>query len=225
MIPTLVSDERAHLQAWELLPWLVNGTVSECERSHVEAHLRDCKSCRDEFARQHAVHLQMNTDVPAGPPVERGIERLLQQLDGQTEPAPRAAANARWAPRAVGNSRWAIFTYGLAALVVLETTGLALLGAKSGGADSAAPVYHTLSTPERTGFATIRLVVDSTMQAGQLQSLLMPLHLQIVGGPSENGVYSLGPASTPGDVERQVSALRAARGVRFVEPVAGSDPR
>lgn len=215
MIPTSVSDERAHLQAWELLPWLVNGTVSECERSHVEAHLRDCKSCRDEFARQHAVHLQMNTDVSAGPPVERGIERLLQQLEGRAQPAPRAAANARWA----------MFTYGLAALVVLETTGLALLGAKSGGADSAAPVYRTLSTPERTGFATIRLVVDSTMQAGQLQSLLMPLHLQIVGGPSENGVYSLGPASTPGDVERQVSALRAARGVRFVEPVAGSDPR
>jgi len=67
-------------------------------------------------------------------------------------------------------------------------------------------------------------VVDAKMQVGQLQALLVPLHLQIVGGPSENGVYSLGPASAPGDVENQVGALRAAPDVRFVEPVArGSD--
>ncbi|HEV3423858.1 MAG TPA: zf-HC2 domain-containing protein [Paraburkholderia sp.] len=220
MSHTSVFDERAHLQAWELLPWLVNGTASECERGQVETHLRDCKPCREELARQHGIHGQMNADTPVGPPVEQGIARLLLQLDEQERQARPAArvANARWVPR----GRRAALTYGLAALVLLETTGLAVLGSQSGGANPSAPVYRTLSTPERSGgFATIRLVVDATMQAGQLQSLLVPLHLQIVGGPSENGVYSLGPASTPGDVERQVSALRAARGVRFVEPVAG----
>ena len=222
MIPTSVSKERAHLLAWELLPWLVNGTAVEYERSHLEAHLSDCKSCRDEFARQRSVHLQMNAGAPAAPPVEPGIARLLQQIGEQERPAPRAVANARWAPR----GRWAVLTYSLAALVVLETTGLAVLGTKSGNANSSAAEYRTLSTPEHSvGVATIRLVVDPAMQAGQLQSLLVPLHLQIVGGPGENGVYSLGPASTPGDIERQVSALRAARGVRFVEPVAGSDGR
>lgn len=222
MIPTSVSKERAHLLAWELLPWLVNGTAGECERSHVETHMSDCKPCRDEFARQRSVHLQMNVGAPAGPPVERGIARLFQQIDEQEQPAPRAVANARWAAR----GRWAMLTYSLAALVVLETTGLAVLGTQSGGANSSMAQYRTLSTPDRAaGLATIRLVVDPAMQAGQLQSLLVPLHLQIVGGPGENGVYSLGPASTPGDIERQVSALRAARGVRFVEPVAGQEGR
>jgi len=221
MIPTSVSDERAHLQAWELLPWLVNGAATESERGQVEAHLRDCESCREEFARQHRIHVQMNANAPAGPRVEQGIVRLLQQLDEQAQSRPRAAASARarWAPR----SRWAVVTYGLAALVLLETTGLAVLGAQSGSSSSSAPVYRTLSTPDRLGGpATIRLVVDATMPAGQLQSLLVPLHLQIVGGPGENGVYSLAPALVPGDIERQVNTLRAARGVRFVERVASS---
>lgn len=215
---TSVSDERAHLQAWELLPWLVNGTASDSQRDMVEAHLRDCRSCGEEFERQHAIHMQMNAEAPAKLRVEQGVARLLREIDEHARPV---AANARWAPR----GRQAVLTYGLAALVLLETTGLAVLGAQSGTANSVASGYRTLSTPDRTtGLATIRLVVDAKMQAGQLQALLVPLHLQIVGGPSENGVYSLGPASAPGDVGNQVSALRAASDVRFVEPVdRGSD--
>jgi anti-sigma factor RsiW len=200
-----VFDERAHLQVWELLPWLVNGTASESERGEVEAHLRDCKPCGEELARQRRAHAQMNAEVLAGPPVEQGIARLLQVIDEQAHPAPR--------------SRRAALTYGLVALVLLQTAGLAVLGTRLGDSPSA-PVYRTLSTPERSASqVTIRLVVDETMPAGRLQSLLVPLHLQVVGGPSDNGVYSLGPASAPGDVERQVNALRAAHGVRFVEPV------
>lgn len=221
MIPTPVSKERAHLLAWELLPWLVNGTAGEFDRSHAEQHLRDCESCRDELARQRGIHLQMNVDTSAEPPVERGVARLLQRIDQLEQPAAQVVADARRAPR----RRWAVVSYSLAALVVLEATGLAVLSSPLGGSPPAAE-YRTLSTPDSsTGFATIRLVLEPAMQVGQIQSLLVPLHLQIVAGPSENGVYSLGPASTPGDVERQVSALRAARGVRFVEPVAGHDAR
>ncbi|SDI39347.1 zf-HC2 domain-containing protein [Paraburkholderia phenazinium] len=216
MNTTSLFDERAHLQVWELLPWYVNGTASADERDTVETHLRDCTSCRGEYARQLDIHVQMNVEVPTGPPVEQGIAHLLHQIDEQARPLPRAAANARWTPH--GRRAWV--TYGLAALVLLETTGLVMFGAPSRGSSPAVSVYRTLSTPDRsTALATIRLVVDATMPAGQLQALLVPLHLQIVGGPGENGVYSLAPVATPGDVERQVSALRTAQGVRFVEPV------
>lgn len=69
------------------------------------------------------------------------------------------------------------------------------------------------------GRATIRLVVDPSMTVGRLQSLLVPLHLEIVGGASENGVYSLAPVSGGSDKATQVATLRATPGVRFVEPV------
>ncbi len=53
----------------------------------------------------------------------------------------------------------------------------------------------------------------------------MPLHLQIVAGPSESGVYSLGPTSAQpaGMVADQVDTLRTASGVRFAEPVDRGD--
>ncbi|TKC91499.1 hypothetical protein FAZ69_03310 [Trinickia terrae] len=213
-----VDVERTHLHAWEMLPWLVNGTLPEAERAQVEAHLAGCESCREELARQRGLFSQMNAKEIEGPSADQGVARLLLQIDERPRQAAPAASGAR-APR----NRWAAIAYGLAALLVLETGGVAVLSSQSDAGSHASAVYRTLSLPDSTASrATIRLVVDPAMTAGGLQALLVPLHLQIVAGPTENGVYSLGPAAKRGDVERQIGELRAASGVRFVEPVGAS---
>lgn len=213
-----IENERAHLHASELLPWLVNGTLSSAERVHVEAHLSGCQSCRDELARQRSLHAEMTAREVEGPLPEAGLARLLQRVDEAGRQTPRAAAAPRG--RETSRTHWAKIAYGLAAMLLLETGGLAVLSTQSEVGDHAA-AYRTLSTPDASmSRATIRLVVDASMPAGRLQSLLVPLHLQIVAGPTENGVYSIGPVSSRGDIDRQVDALRAASGVRFVEPVS-----
>jgi hypothetical protein len=108
-------------------------------------------------------------------------------------------------------------------IALLEAGRLAMLGIRHGDA-GAPPNYRTLSEPNAavTG-ATIPLVADAVMPVGQLQTLLAPLHLQIVGGPGENGVYSLAPTAGHLDVAAQLSALRAAPHVRFAEPVGDAD--
>lgn len=217
-------DERAHLHAWELLPWLVNGTASDTQRSQVDDHVEACARCREELARQRALHATMNATCAAGPPLERGLARLQRQIEAVEW---RSAAPPRPLLLDAARSRWAFVACGLAAMVLLEAGGLAVLGTQlSADGHRAAPLYRTLSSPETTASsATIRLVVDESMRVGTLQSVLVPLHLQIVGGPSEHGVYSIGPSGPSGpeggDVEQQLSALRATPGVRFAEPVGG----
>ncbi len=207
--------ERTHLQVWDALPWIVNGTASDAARRAVEAHLRECEHCREELARQRRVYAAMNAVTPAEPPLERGLDRLLQKVQAH-EQQPVRAAPARYG---AARSWWAMAACGLAAMVLLEAGGLVALGTQSGGSRLSA-AYRTLSSPEAAlPPASIRLVVDPSMTVGKLQALLVPLHLQIVSGPNEDGVYSLGSLERGRSVESDVTALRAASGVRFVEPV------
>ena len=219
-IPTAharAADDRDHLNAWEQLPWLVNGTASEAQRSALGAHIATCDQCREELDRQRSIHRAMNDAQRAGPPVERGLARLQRRIEASaSEGGLRSGRHA--APR----SRWAVIAYGLAAVVLLETGGLAMLSTQLGiGSKRAEPAYRTLSSPAPTGSrGTIRLVVDSRMTVGDLQALLVPLNLQIVAGPGEHGIYTIGPAGPGSDnPEQQIETLRAAHGVRFAEPI------
>ena len=204
-------NQRDHLRVWDLLPWIVNGTASESVRHDVDAHVSECRDCREELVRQRRVYAAMNADADAQAalPVERGLEKLLESVDAQErQVAPYARTDG------TGRNRWAWVACGLAAMVLLEAGGLVGLGTSHRGSS-----YHTLSVPDaQMPQSAIRLVVDSSMTAGDLQALLVPLHLQIVAGPNEDGVYSLGLLGRGHDIEKDTAALRAAPGVRFVEP-------
>lgn len=210
-------SELAHLQVWELLPWVVNGRISERERKLVDDHMRGCERCQAELAAQRKLCAAMSSREVADAGVERSLERLWQRFDKEAQPAViRTGTSSSAAP---WRGQMAAIACGLAAIVLLETGALATLGF-SRGADRAPASYRTLAQAEgEVARATIRLVADPAMPIGQLQGLLVPLHLQIVGGPSENGVYSLAPVVLPADVVKQLAALRAVPGIRFAEPV------
>lgn len=202
--------ERTHLRVWDSLPWVVNGTAADSVRREVDEHLRECVHCREELVRQRRVHAGMNAGNDVELPIERGLDRLMRKVDAREQPAvPHVAAGG------AARSRWAWVACGLAAMVLLEAGGFLALGVSHRGA-----AYRTLSSPD-AGLpqASIRLVVDASMTVGQLQALLVPRNLQIVGGPNEDGVYSVGALGRGHDIEKDVAALRAAPGVRFVEPV------
>ena len=207
--------QRTHLRVWDSLPWVVNGTASESVRSEVDAHLRECMHCREEFVSQQRMHGAMNSVEEVELPVERGLDRLLHELDAREQ----VGARVPWREGGV-SGRWAWVAYGLAAMVLVEAGGLVALGTST---DRGSPAYRTLSSRD-AGLpqASIRLVIDPSMTAGKLQALLVPLNLQIVGGPNEDGVYSLGAIGSGHDIVKDVAALRAAPGVRFVEPVGAA---
>jgi ADP-ribose pyrophosphatase YjhB (NUDIX family) len=88
-----------------------------------------------------------------------------------------------------------------------------------------ASVYRTLSAPELTvPAATIRVVFAPDVTMAQVQAMLAAARLQVRAGPSEIGVWTLGPT---GEANRTATdaalrELRARSEVRFAEALAGA---
>ena len=71
-----MSEPITHSRAFELLPWLVNGSLSAEERSLVEQHVSTCLSCHRELKEQQrlraavraqpAVHISPQTGEVSG---------------------------------------------------------------------------------------------------------------------------------------------------------------
>lgn len=216
------SDERFadHREAWELIPWVVNGTATDEERMLVHAHLAGCSDCAGEFRAQSelraSVQAAATTDVDAA----ASFLKLSARLDSATA---AAATHGR---------RFAAFTgrRALLAVIALETVSLIVLSTAPWmrGPTLGVTVYRTLGADAAIPrHATIRAVLDPALSLGDLQAMLAELRLQIVGGPSSAGVFSLAPeaGATSVTTAQTVSMLRSRAGVRFAEPTHGGTER
>jgi anti-sigma factor RsiW len=198
-------DARAlHRRAWEAIPWRVNGRIDEAERAVLEAHLRECRDCRDELALQERVRDELARQPEPAADADAGLARLWQRIDAQDAMRPAAGPARAW----VG---W------LAAAVIVEGVALAaLIGANVGG-DAAE--YRTFSTPPPAAGPAIRAVFAADLPLGELQALLERANLQIVAGPTDLGVYTLAPRPD-GHRDAALDLLRGDTRVRFAEPMA-----
>jgi len=171
-----------------------------------------------DLAWQRALRQAMAEPPPPLTDAEAGLKRLMRRID---------EAEAGAAPAATGRTRrgggplvpW------LAAAVVVEAIGLSVLGAGLLWRDASPAAYQTLSAPagEPAGVA-LRIVPAPTLRADELQALLRGLELQIVSGPNAAGAYGLALQARDAGAEQvaaKVAALRAAPGMRLVEPVGG----
>lgn len=223
-----------HRQAWDLIPWIVNGTADARDRAVVEAHLSQCEDCRKELQFQSTLRATMaaeSASVTASVvDVGNGWERLRARLDCDSLPTcdessvdaseqivgPRRFHPPTRSPR----SGWAV---GWVAAVALGALGMAIWS-KSRPPEPAAwlPAYRTLSDTQTVpATATIRIVLEPRTTLAQLQALLERSGLQIVAGPSAAGVWSLAPSSASGHsaAEAALRSLRADPAVHFAEPL------
>jgi hypothetical protein len=214
-----------HRQAWDLIPWLVNGSASEEQRRSVEQHLADCVDCREEHAFQLSLWQAMSQETPAEAQLlaradaTASLRRLWRRIDAEVDAAPVAHRRRR-------ASGWLL--RGLVAAVLVEGVAIAALGAAQWtGTPAAAGAYRVLSAPSHaTPRATIRAVLAPSLTLGELQGLLGRTQLQIVAGPSEAGVYSLAPLSAAAapNTLTALAELRSQPSVRFAEPLDAVQP-
>jgi hypothetical protein len=218
----------AHRQAWDLIPWIVNGSAPGSELLVVQAHLDSCADCRQELEFQRQLQAAMAVPSSIEIDVRDSWQRLRSRLDAAARPEVSARSGHRRAR--VSGKAWMPW---LVAAMVVQAIGLGALGAAwwsspttpgsiPGGAASA---YRTLSAPEASvQAATIRVVFAPDVTVTQVQAMLAAARLQVRAGPSEVGVWTLGPA---GDSSQAATAavlreLRAQSEVRFAEAVAGA---
>jgi len=219
-----------HRQAWDLIPWIVNGTASEAECQCVQEHVQSCADCREELEFQR--RLQRAVAREAGPEVEAhsAWTRMRERLDGDSGSLPTAAE--RFAPRRLRRVERTWLPWVMAAMLV-QGVGLGVLGTAlwphvpSAGANAVAPAdaYHTLSASlPAISPATVRVVLAPTMTLAELRGALASARLQVVSGPSDAYVWSLAPAGEPtrAATDAAVRALRATAGVRFAEPISAA---
>ena len=240
-----IHDTSRHRQTWDLIPWLVNDSLDAAQRADIEAHLRECASCREELAFQRHVHAGIQQDQPTADIAASGaLSRLFERIDAEdaTHPAGQgfdplehdfdlpvaACAHGERRPR---------LSQLLAAAVIVEALGLVGLGTLLAGQRDAAAPYATLSEDVQVATpASIRLVPSPTLSVGQLQSLLDDSGLQIVGSNAGGRILALGfVGSASGDgtrgsrqrVDDVLQGLRANRHVLLAEPILapGPDPR
>ncbi len=211
-----------HRPVWELIPWVLNGTASDSDRAHVEEHLQGCAGCREELEFQRRMQRSLAQEGPLQSNAHAAWSRLRERLD-----ASDASASSD-SPRRLRVIERSWMPWVMAAMLV-QGVGLGVLGTALWSRTPAAsppPSYRTLSASlPAAPQATVRVVFSPSMTVAELRGMLASAHLQVVSGPSDADVWSLGPAgeATNTATEEAVRTLRASASVRFAEPI-GSSP-
>lgn len=197
-----------HAEAWDQIPWLINGSLDEAASVRLQDHLQHCEACREEVRMQRAL-LQAMTDAPrveAMPPAS--LQKLWDRIDAGHPATARRAGPPEMRSAASRYRVAAVAVLGLlagaASMFMIQQFSGENHGAYRAVSDVAAPVQGDL-----------RVVFDGAMTLQQMQALVERTGMQVTAGPSASGVYTLA-----GDgAQRALEILRADPQVRFAEPV------
>lgn|SRR5579885_694968 len=220
-MPRTDDPQALHRQAWDLIPWVVNGSASPEECRLLEAHLTGCRDCREEYEFQRRLWFALSREREEGTPDPRqALERLWARID-------RMPQNVGAIPARGPRRSSAAYARGLLLAVIAETAVIAGLSVALWlrPAPPAPAAYRTLTqAPAPAKAAIVRAVFEPQLRLEALQGLLTRTGLEIVSGPSAAGVYALAPlpGAAPTDAEAAAARLRADPAVRFAEPIVAA---
>lgn len=206
------SPTEAHVEVIELLPWFVNGTLTDDERTAVERHVSSCLPCRKALKEELRLRALVADDALSPLSPRHGLDRLLSEIDaadardrpGHRETTPRWR-DARGLGLAVAAS--------LAIAVVGVWTVLSIDRPPPAGGD-----FSTLTGPAAGGAARIDVVFAAGLTAADREAVLGEIHGTIVEGPSDVGRYTIeieGGSASEADVEQILARLRQDDRVRL----------
>lgn len=211
-------DDSEHRVADALLPWYVNGTLSDDERTTVDRHLRDCARCRREVEALRKLQAFCRSPAPSidATPVMGNLGERVGDASrrGPIWPGLRHFLD-HWL-RAPRWTRWIIATE-FAGVVALT----AFVGVHAG--ESSAP-YRTLGTVSRTSAAgTIAVVFTPDIAEAEMRRIVQATGARIVDGPTSTDAYVLQVPA--GHRTGALAALRSEPAVVLAEPLSARADR
>jgi hypothetical protein len=195
------AEASSHQKVWELLPWYVNGTLTDPELSAVRQHISSCQICQDEIVQCQSIAAAVrSTEGTEWKPTPEHLARLMVGLDHENMPTIPVDWSTRvreWLQRnlkavqiAPSPLRWTL---------AMQTTMIVLLaGTVVWQAAMSPQLYRTLSeggTAFQPGRTYISVVFADDITEGELRTLLSTVQGTIVAGPSPLAVYIV---SVPG---------------------------
>lgn len=203
-----------HRKILELLPWYVNGTLAERERSELEHHLHECPRCNAALMEERRLSrfVQRQDSVPMLP--KNGVRELLRRIDHGGE-----RHSFSLGVPALG--------YGLAAIFggAIVWVFIALFP----GPRDESGEFSTLTAGTFSAEPRIDVVFVAEPSAAELEQLIAEVGGVLVGGPSDLGRYTIGlePASES-RLNEILATLRADSRIQFAGRSfigeAGDDP-
>lgn len=211
-------DDTEHRIADALLPWFVNGTLSDDERASVDRHLRECARCRREVEVLRQLQAFCRS-VPGSIDATPGLRNLNERISA----ASRRGSIWRWLGhflehwrRAPQWTRWVIVAE-FAGAVALT----ALVGAHDG--ESSAP-YRTLGALSRTSpYGMIAVVFTPDIAEAEMRRIVQAAGARIVDGPTSTDAYVLRVPT--GHRTDALVTLRSEPAVVLAEPLSARADR
>jgi Putative zinc-finger len=199
-----VSEPIRHERAFELLPWLVNGSLATREREAVEEHLRTCLPCRRELKEQRHLHEVLRTQPAVHISPQTGFEDLSRQM----ATGPRGRRFRR--PLGPIGRFASVAAAGVALVAALFW--LAPLEERGAAAD-----YRTLAAGADASGARIDLIFVQSITAAQMQAVLDELGGEVAAGPTDLGRYTvqLDRDASEAEIAALLERLRTDPRVRF----------
>jgi len=201
-----VSPTITHTRAFELLPWLVNGSLRPHERDAVEQHVRSCLSCHRELKEQQRLRVALRAQPVVHISPQTGLEKLARALDGEPVLAERAARRPLDAL-----PRFAL----VAAAAVLVVGGLLWLTPLTRHDTRGDGAYETLVSGRQAARGELDVVFVQSITAAQMQSLLQEIGGSIAAGPTGAGRYRVRlDDRSPSDAQLDALLARLAKDPR-----------
>ncbi len=204
-----MAEKSHHETVVELLPWFVNGTLSEQETALVEAHVHECVQCFSLLQQERRLQGMLSAESPATiSSAAHGFERLQARLGSG------ASSIGQRAPR-----RWRR-TEGLALAASLAAVAVTVLVWQRLDDTQLSPTgeFETLSEPATAESQTVDIVFTPELAEADMRALLRASGAVIVNGPSELGRYTIriDRAADGPDLEAVIEQLRNDPRVRFI---------
>jgi anti-sigma-K factor RskA len=170
----LNADKKREVE--KLLPWYVNGTLSQEEKKQVELALAEDKSLRNELEYLTKLRISVKNNIVSSPG-EFGIRRLKDKMERKqkTRSSERDTKKQWWQPSlAVA-----------AALLILVQSGV-LINMWDKTDD---PRYQPLGTVEEGVIVQVSFVPNAT--EAEIRQVLSDIGGEFVSGPGTIGVYRI----------------------------------
>ncbi len=192
-----------------LLPWYLNGTLSEVDRRQLDQHLASCQACRTELAELTGLKTELTALHAAQPgPSPHTARHILANV--RREAALRHSSPAGRRSRLNGVDDWVRMLLlprwapTLAAALLLAQLGLILwIGM---------PMPRTEEITTRSlGMQTAKIAVlfRSTASEEQIRGLLQSIHGRIIDGPTADGRYLIEvPTADRAAVQQKLDILK-----------------
>ncbi len=211
-----------HARASELMVWKVNGRIENVDARWLDAHLESCAACRAELKVEQRVRDAIAREPTVEFAPQASFNRLWERIESGQRTAPAAEPalpidDAGPVPAIAGGRgiRWLRVAVAAQAAVILLLC--AVLWERP-----LAPTFRTVtdaSAAPTVAGGVIKAIFADQVRLADVKEILQGAGLVVVSGPSEAGVYTLGPrdASAPPVTPEMAARLRADPRVRFAE--------